>query len=175
MNEEVSADIFGWYECQYDLEDATFAEGMTVKNTEIVIVTNTAYTAPEYVYVPATHNTEYPEVEGEYVGQKNGCWVWTEKFFNVQEVQGLQYWNFYGMADCFDLVLEKATTNLEYNGGKLPEGAKLEQVGTTLVYHNVHSPVHFDYEIYVPVTMGYKFGTLEGTLTITVKSILPQE
>ena len=159
----------------YDLEAATFAEGTTTKETEITIVTKTVYTAAKYEYVVDTHETEAPEYDGEYAGQKNGCWIWTEKQYNKPEIQGLQYWYFYGMADCFDLVLDKVTTNLDYNGGKLPEGAKLEQVGTTLKYHNVHSPVHYDYEIYVPVTMGYKFGTLEGKLTIKVKSILPQE
>ncbi len=159
----------------YDLEVATFAEATTTKETEITIVTKTVYTAAKYEYVVDTHETEAPEYDGEYAGQKNGCWIWTEKQYNKPEIQGLQYWYFYGMADCFDLVLDKVTTNLDYNGGKLPEGAKLEQVGTTLKYHNVHSPVHYDYEIYVPVTMGYKFGTLEGKLTIKVKSILPQE
>ena len=162
-------------EWAYDLEAATFAEGTTTKETEITIVTKTVYTAAKYEYVVDTHETEAPEYDGEYAGQKNGCWIWTEKQYNKPEIQGLQYWNFYGMADCFDLVLEKVTTNLDYNGGKLPEAAKLEQVGTTLKYHNVHSPVHYDYEIYVPVTMAYKFGTLEGKLTIKVKSILPQE
>ena len=162
-------------EWAYDLEAATFAEATTTKETEITIVTKTVYTAAKYEYVVDTHETKAPEYDGEYAGQKNGCWIWTEKQYNKPEIQGLQYWNFYGMADCFDLVLEKVTTNLDYNGGKLPEGAKLEQVGTTLKYHNVHSPVHYDYEIYVPVTMAYKFGTLEGKLTIKVKSILPQE
>ena len=162
-------------EWAYDLEAATFAEGTTTKETEITIVTKTVYTAAKYEYVVDTHETEAPEYDGEYAGQKNGCWIWTEKQYNKPEIQGLQYWYFYGMADCFDLVLDKVTTNLDYNGGKLPEGAKLEQVGTTLKYHNVHSPVHYDYEIYVPVTMAYKFGTLEGKLTIKVKSILPQE
>ena len=162
-------------EWAYDLEAATFAEGTTTKETEITIVTKTVYTAAKYEYVVDTHETKAPEYDGEYAGQKNGCWIWTEKQYNKPEIQGLQYWNFYGMADCFDLVLEKVTTNLDYNGGKLPEAAKLEQVGTTLKYHNVHSPVHYDYEIYVPVTMAYKFGTLEGKLTIKVKSILPQE
>ena len=162
-------------EWAYDLEAATFAEGTTTKETEITIVTKTVYTAAKYEYVVDTHETEAPEYDGEYAGQKNGCWIWTEKQYNKPEIQGLQYWNFYGMADCFDLVLDKVTTNLDYNGGKLPEAAKLEQVGTTLKYHNVHSPVHYDYEIYVPVTMAYKFGTLEGKLTIKVKSILPQE
>lgn len=162
-------------EWAYDLETATFAEATTTKETEITIVTKTVYTAAKYEYVVDTHETKAPEYDGEYAGQKNGCWIWTEKQYNKPEIQGLQYWNFYGMADCFDLVLEKVTTNLDYNGGKLPEAAKLEQVGTTLKYHNVHSPVHYDYEIYVPVTMGYKFGTLEGKLTIKVKSILPQE
>lgn len=162
-------------EWAYDLEAATFAEATTTKETEITIVTKTVYTAAKYEYVVDTHETEAPEYDGEYAGQKNGCWIWTEKQYNKPEIQGLQYWYFYGMADCFDLVLDKVTTNLDYNGGKLPEGAKLEQVGTTLKYHNVHSPVHYDYEIYVPVTMAYKFGTLEGKLTIKVKSILPQE
>lgn len=162
-------------EWAYDLEAATFAEATTTKETEITIVTKTVYTAAKYEYVVDTHETKAPEYDGEYAGQKNGCWIWTEKQYNKPEIQGLQYWYFYGMADCFDLVLDKVTTNLDYNGGKLPEGAKLEQVGTTLKYHNVHSPVHYDYEIYVPVTMAYKFGTLEGELTIKVKSILPQE
>ena len=162
-------------EWAYNLEAATFAEATTTKETEITIVTKTVYTAAKYEYVVDTHETKAPEYDGEYAGQKNGCWIWTEKQYNKPEIQGLQYWNFYGMADCFDLVLEKVTTNLDYNGGKLPEAAKLEQVGTTLKYHNVHSPVHYDYEIYVPVTMAYKFGTLEGKLTIKVKSILPQE
>lgn len=172
--EGISVEDFA-LEWAYDLEAATFAEGTTTKETEITIVTKTVYTAAKYEYVVDTHETEAPEYDGEYAGQKNGCWIWTEKQYNKPEIQGLQYWNFYGMADCFDLVLDKVTTNLDYNGGKLPEAAKLEQVGTTLKYHNVHSPVHYDYEIYVPVTMAYKFGTLEGKLTIKVKSILPQE
>ena len=159
----------------YDLENAAYTEATTTKETEITIVTKTEYTAAKYVWEPIACGTEYPEYDGEYAGQKAGCWIWTEKQYNTTEVEGLQYWYFYGMAECFDLDLEHVKTNLEYNGNKLPEAAKLEQVGTTLKYHNVHSPVHADYEIYVPVTMGYKFGTLEGTLTITVKSILPQE
>ena len=181
-NVEVGTNGYGEYGVKdfalswaYDLAAATYVEGTTTKETEITIVTKTEYTAAKYVWEPIACDTEYPEYDGEYAGQQAGCWIWTEKQYNTTEVEGLQYWYFYGMAECFDLDLEHVKTNLEYNGNKLPEAAKLEQVGTTLKYHNVHSPVHADYEIYVPVTMGYKFGTLEGTLTITVKSILPQE
>ena len=166
VEDEKGTYILEW---RADLNDATFTESVTTEDTEVTIVTETEYTETVYEWVEVACGTEMPDYEGEYAGQQAGCWIWTEKQFNKPEVQGLQYWNFYGMADCFDLVLEKVTTNLEH--GKLPEGAKLEQVGTTLKYRNVHSPVLRDYEMYIPVTMGYKFGTLEGTLTITVKSI----
>ena len=166
VQDEKGSYILEW---RYDANEVAYTETVTTGETEVTIVTETEYTETVYEWVEVACDTEAPEVDGEYAGQKNGCWIWTEKQFNKPEVQGLQYWDFYGMADCFDLVLEKVTTNLEH--GKLPEGAKLEQVGTTLKYRNVHSPVLRDYEMYIPVTMGYKFGTLEGTLTITVKSI----
>ncbi len=166
VEDEEGSYILEW---RFDANEVAYTETVTTGETEVTIVTETEYTETVYEWVEVACDTVAPEVDGEYAGQKNGCWIWTEKQFNKPEVQGLQYWDFYGMADCFDLVLEKVTTNLEH--GKLPEGAKLEQVGTTLKYRNVHSPVLRDYEMYIPVTMGYKFGTLEGTLTITVKSI----
>ena len=166
VQDEKGSYILEW---RADLNDATYTESVTTGETEVTIVTETEYTETVYEWVEVACGTELPEYYGEYAGQKAGCWIWTEKQYNESEVQGLQYWYFYGMADCFELDLKKVTTNLEHK--TLPEGVKLEQVGTALKYRNVHSPVLRDYEMYIPVTMGYKFGTLEGTITITVKSI----
>ena len=84
-----------------------------------------------------------------------------------------QFWFFYGTADgngLSDVKLDvnKATTNLKYNSGKLPDKASLEQDGNTVRYKNIDSPIEYSYEIYIPATVNYGCGTLSSTLTITV-------
>ena len=75
---------------------------------------------------------------------------------------------FYGPFGDVTLDLNKVTTSLEYNGNKLPDGATLVQTGNTVKYVNVSSPVGYTYQIFIPATVNYGWGTTSSTLTITV-------
>ena len=131
-------------------------------------------------YVPATYkwvegnwtmvphrHTEKPAFEGTSYGQISGCWEWTKKEWGRPDWNPGQYWFFYGPFGDVTLDLNKVTTSLEYNGNKLPDGATLVQTGNTVKYVNVSSPVGYTYQIFIPATVNYGWGTT-STLTITV-------
>ena len=132
-------------------------------------------------YVPATYkwvegnwtivphrHTEKPAFEGTSYGQISGCWEWTKKEWGRPDWNPGQYWFFYGPFGDVTLDLNKVTTSLEYNGNKLPDGATLVQTGNTVKYVNVSSPVGYTYQIFIPATVNYGWGTTSSTLTITV-------
>ena len=117
--------------------------------------------------VPHKH-TEKPAFEGTSYGQISGCWEWTKKEWSRPDWNAGQYWFFYGPFGDVTLDLNKVTTSLEYNGNKLPDGATLVQTGNTVKYVNVSSPVGYTYQIFIPATVDYGWGTTSSTLTITV-------
>ena len=53
------------------------------------------------------------------------------------------------------LDIDKVTTDLKYNGGKLPDKATLEQVGNTVKYVSIKSPIEYAYKIFIPATVNY--------------------
>ena len=53
----------------------------------------------------------------------------------------------------------------------LPSKATLEQTGYTLKYENVLSPIQYTYHIFIPASIQYGWGVLNGTLTITVNPV----
>ena len=53
----------------------------------------------------------------------------------------------------------------------LPSKATLEQTGYTLKYENVLSPIQYTYHIFIPASIQYGCGVLNGTLTITVNPV----
>ena len=113
-------------------------------------------------------HTLQPNFEGTSYGQKSGCWEWTKTTFSSSVINLGQYWFYYGEFSEVKLDIDKVTTDLEYNGGKLPDKATLEQVGNTVKYVNVKSPIEYAYKIFIPATVNYGWGTLSSTLTITV-------
>lgn len=66
------------------------------------------------------------------------------------------------------LDISRVTTDLKYNGGQLPAKTTLVQVGNTVKYVNVDSPIEYAYKIFIPASVDYGWGTLSSTLTITV-------
>lgn len=124
----------------------------------------------EFVVVPHDH-TEMPTLNGTIEGQEIGCWKWTAFEYPATELHAGQYWNFYGEFGEVTAKVKEATTSLTYNGNKLPDNASLVQKGNTVVYTNVESPIDYSYEIYVPVSVNYGWGTLNARLTITVKPV----
>ncbi len=120
-----------------------------------------------WTMVPHKH-TEKPAFEGTSYGQISGCWEWTKKEWGRPDWNPGQYWFFYGPFGDVTLDLNKVTTSLEYNGNKLPDGATLVQTGNTVKYVNVSSPVGYTYQIFIPATVNYGWGTTSSTLTITV-------
>ena len=113
-------------------------------------------------------HTLQPNFEGTSYGQKSGCWEWTKTTFGSSVINLGQYWFYYGEFSEVKLDIDKVTTDLKYNGGKLPDKATLEQVGNTVKYVNVKSPIEYAYKIFIPATVNYGWGTLSSTLTITV-------
>ena len=96
--------------------------------------------------------------------------TWKEiKAFDM--VQTGQYWNFYGPFGDVKLDLGNVKTNLQYNNYQLPVSVTLEQIGNTVKYVNVGSPIKDEYMIMIPATISYGWGILNGTLTITVKPV----
>ena len=113
-------------------------------------------------------HTLQPNFEGTSYGQKSGCWEWTKTTFSSSVINLGQYWFYYGEFSEVKLDIDKVTTDLKYNGGKLPDKVTLEQVGNTVKYVNVKSPIEYAYKIFIPATVNYGWGTLSSTLTITV-------
>lgn len=137
-------------------------------------------------YVPATYRWKEgqfvskpytpeprPAYEGTTEGQlsNNGQWEWTVWTWNVWDWTPGQYWNYYGPFGNITVDFDNVTTNLTYNGGQLPSSVTLEQVGNTVKYVNVGAPVGDSYEIYIPATVTYGWGTASTVLTITVNPV----
>lgn len=121
-----------------------------------------------------THqHTARPMYWGQEYGQRIGCWVWTEVEYTSYMPDWIagQYWWYYGPFGNATLDIAHATTNLP--DGKLPSNVTLTQVNTyTVKYVNVGTPVGHSYEIYIPATITYGWGTLTSTVTITVNPVL---
>ena len=134
-------------------------------------------------------HTDYPAVNGTKNGEVNGCWTWYEAYRDGYDINWGEYWFFYGIAGVYapnedgtwgeepylklDLRNNKIKTNL--SSGKLPEKASVTQDGLTLRYHNIESPVGGTFEMYIPASVDYVWGTLTGTLTVTVNPVAQPE
>lgn len=82
--------------------------------------------------------------------------------FNI----GGKYNAFYGPITKVNLDVNGATTSLEST--QLPSGVTLVQEGNTVRYKNVGSPVGYKYNITIPATVTYGWGTISSKLVITV-------
>ena len=147
---------------------------------EIVAITTTVKAIESIKYYPAitkshapkvivekAHTAVKPNYEGK-AGDIVGCWQWIAKE-NTQVVTSHgAYWDFYGVFGDLKLDTANATTDLDYNGGKLPSTVTLTQVGNTVKYENVGTPVGYSYKINIPASIEYGWGVAETTLTITV-------
>ena len=155
----------------YDYKEIPVISGSHVEYTYVASID---YIPAEIVVVPGDHvakkheHTPMPTFDGESYGQKSGCWEWTKTTFSSSVINLGQYWFYYGEFSEVKLDIDKVTTDLKYNGGKLPDKATLEQVGNTVKYVNVKSPIEYAYKIFIPATVNYGWGTLSSTLTITV-------
>ena len=153
-----------------------FTEIPVIKGShvEYTYVANIDYVPAEIVLVPGEHvakkhdDTPKPEVDGDSYGQKSGCWEWTKAIFSSSEINLGQYWFYYGEFSDVKLDISRVTTDLKYNGGQLPAKTTLVQVGNTVKYVNVDSPIEYAYKIFIPASVDYGWGTLSSTLTITV-------
>lgn len=154
----------------------TFTEIPVIKGShvEYTYVANIDYVPAEIVVVPGDYvakkheHTPMPTFDGESYGQRSGCWEWTKTTFSSSVVNLGQYWFYYGEFSDVKLDITKVTTDLKYNNGQLPEETTLEQVGNTVKYVNIGSPIEYAYKIFIPATVNYGWGTLSSTLTITV-------
>lgn len=88
---------------------------------------------------------------------------WRGKFISFN---GGNYNKFYGPITEVKLDVKGATTNLEST--QLPSGVTLVQEGNTVKYKNVGSPVGYKYNITIPATVTYGWGTISSKLVITV-------
>ena len=105
-------------------------------------------------------------------GQRIGCWQYQrrEETLTGQMVDPGQYWDFYGPIDEYvTLDLDKVYTDL--SDKKLPSGVELIPDGNTVKYVNVMSPIQYSYNIYIPATIKYGWGTLNQTLVIKVNPV----
>jgi len=162
-----------WY---FDDADVVYTPSTTGAQT-VKYIMGYDVVLPEYEYVAPQPIacTEKPadDVLGDVAGQRLGCWVWTPFQYTVEETNPIpgQYYDFYGPFNGPVLELDKVKTDLEYNGGKLPSGVTLQQVGNTVKYVNVGSPVRYAYNITIPTYVEYGFGKLTATLVIKVNPI----
>jgi len=146
-------------------------EGQEVEYTYIKDI---KYVPAEYEWVPGEWTevphtpTAMPEYDGTTNGQTSGDWKWVIKTEITDNWVAGKYWNFYGPFTDVKLDVTKATTSLEYNNHQLPSGATLVQVGNTVRYENVGSPVGYKYTITIPATVTYGWGTTSAKLVITV-------
>ena len=162
-----------WQLVQESVMPAQYTEGVVMDVTTVKAIESIEY-IPEQIlrHDPVVKvNKEHTATKPNYDGQSGdvvGCWQWVAKE-NTQIVTTYgAYWDFYGVFGELTLDVANATTNLEYNGGKLPSNVTLTQVGNTVKYENIGTPVGYSYEIYIPASISYGWGTAETTLTITV-------
>ena len=172
-NRPVSGDSRQWifsYSTQTPVAytEVVVTEAVTVKAIESIkyYPAITKSHAP-VVVVEKAHTAVKPNYEGK-AGDIVGCWQWIAKE-NTQVVTSHgAYWDFYGVFGDLKLDTANATTDLDYNGGKLPSTVTLTQVGNTVKYENVGTPVGYSYKINIPASIEYGWGVAETTLTITV-------
>ena len=172
-NRPVSGDSRQWifsYSTQTPVAytEVVVTEAVTVKAIESIkyYPAITKSHAPK-VIVEKAHTAVKPNYEGK-AGDIVGCWQWIAKE-NTQVVTSYgAYWDFYGVFGDLKLDTANATTDLDYNGGKLPSTVTLTQVGNTVKYENVGTPVGYSYKINIPASIEYGWGVAETTLTITV-------
>ena len=151
-----------------------YTEVLVSAGSSITYIASIDYTPAVIEWIPGEpvakkhDHTLQPNFEGTSYGQKSGCWEWTKTTFSSSVINLGQYWFYYGEFSEVKLDIDKVTTDLKYNGGKLPDKATLEQVGNTVKYVNVKSPIEYAYKIFIPATVNYGWGTLSSTLTITV-------
>ena len=156
-------------ETQY--EENKILEG---QNVEYTYIKDIKYVPAEYEWVPGEWTevphtpTAMPEYDGTTNGQTSGDWKWVIKTEITENWVAGKYWYFYGPFTDVKLDVTKATTSLEYNNHQLPSGATLVQVGNTVRYENVGSPVGYKYTITIPATVTYGWGTTSAKLVITV-------
>ena len=149
----------------------TVPGGQLVEYTYVQSIT---YVPAVYVDVPGEwipkeyEPTDYPNVDGTADGERNGDWVWNELCFPWANYVPGQYWDFYGPIGQLTAHFNQVTTSLDYNDNQLPVNVTLTQVGNTVKYVNVGTPISESYEIYIPATITYGWGTLETVLTIVV-------
>ena len=158
----------GHFADAYNYTDEIVATITTVKAIESIkyYPAITKSHAPK-VIVEKAHTAVKPNYEGK-AGDIVGCWQWIAKE-NTQVVTSYgAYWDFYGVFGDLKLDTANATTDLDYNGGKLPSTVTLTQVGNTVKYENVGTPVGYSYKINIPASIEYGWGVAETTLTITV-------
>ena len=125
----------------------------------------------EFTERPHVH-TDEPTFKGTTEGQISGCWRWHVRTYPAMDILPGQLWDYYGVFGTVTADVDAATTNLTYNGGKLPAKASLVQEGNTVRYDNVKSPISYSYEIYVPVSVTYGWGTLNTRLTLKVNPVV---
>ena len=155
-----------------DTQEMTASSEVTFTTVTGITYTPATYETVEAEWKPTLCNEKpaYDPSVVHQVGDKDGCWTWKEiKAFDI--VQTGQYWNFYGPFGDVKLDLDNVKTNLQYNNYQLPVLVTLEQIGNTVKYVNVGSPIKDEYMIMIPATISYGWGILSGTLTITVKPV----
>ena len=169
----------------------------TAKETVAIFpVAEPIYHPAEYEVVPGYEktvpahdgsHTEYPAVDGTKNGEVNGCWTWYEAYSEGIDFNWGEYWYYYGIEGVYkanednvwvgtpylQLDLKNIKTNL--SSKKLPEKASVTQDGLTLRYHNIESPVGGTFEMDIPASVNYVWGTLKGTLTVTVNPVAQPE
>lgn len=154
--------------------EETIGEGTNVEYQYVQSINYTPaveeWVEGEFIAVPV-EPTAKPTEGGTVDGERINEWVWVETCIDGTETVPGQYWDFYGPFGDFTADFENVTTNLDYTNGKLPVTVTLTQVGTTIKYVNVGAPIGYEYEIYVPATVTYGWGTLSTTLTIVVNPV----
>lgn len=159
--------------------DITYAQSSVGEGqlVEYTYVKSVEYVPAELTWVEPTHtpkrhdHTSMPTYKGTTNGQTSGCWEWIELTYSWSDLTTGQYWNYYGAFGDVTADVTKATTNVSYNGGKLPSDVTLVQINNTVKYDNIGSPINDTYQIYIPVTVTYGWGKLASTLTITVNPV----
>ena len=167
----------GWGESySATMGTATETKDIVAAYKEIKFVTGIEYipaefeTIPEqWIETPCNEKPATPDYVIEY-GERVGCWEWTEAYFENEYSLTGQYWEFYGPIEIeVESDLTKITTSLESK--KLPSSVTLvvepAEVGT-ITYKNIGTPVEHPYNIYIPVTVKYGWGSFKDVMTVKV-------
>ena len=141
-----------------------------------IVYTPAVYTTHPAQIVLVKHgeddHTPFPGYNGSSYGDTSGCWIWTKTEFDASAWTKGQYWNFYGAFGNVTLNIAKASTDIQYNGNKLPnEDITLKQDGNSLQYVNAGAKVTSPYVIFIPATVKYGWGTASATLAVTVNPV----